>query len=190
MTLTFWCKNNFFTQHCGWWWPWMTFQSRLQCCLQNEQNYTFLIALFRTELENRNYDVFSCLPISNLTFSKQNMRLNVDTLNILFCLAIPNFIFSFLLFILANGCRQLQNSNGSSIRWEGIIQVYLPPNFLLPFPPFQEWKTHIVSFLANCSTNSRFLADCDQGIWVLKKYVLNGGCCTFSVWKMCQLEKR
>ena len=41
----------------------------------------------------------------------------------------------------------------------GTIQFYLFPKSLLPL--HVEWKTRIVSFLANCSTNSRFFC----GLW-------------------------
>ena len=59
---------------------------------------------------------------------------------------------------LANGYRESQNCNGSSIRFASDNKGYIfSPQILLPFQLLQmEWKTHIVSFLANCSTNSGF----------------------------------
>ena len=85
------------------------------------------------------------------------------------------YIIIFLLFFphFFNGCAngshkrlQPQISKRSSIRWTRTIQVYLSRNcssssifsrFLLVFL----WKIHIVSFLANCSTNSRIVC----GLW-------------------------
>ena len=83
---------------------------------------------------------------------------------ILFYRAMLNFRFLFNYFWtigptdLANGYRQSQNFNGSSIRCAGTIQNYLFSGHFVSFPTFSRWRgKYIVRFLDICSTNSRIV---------------------------------
>ena len=98
-----------------------------------------------------------CYSISGLLFYGWFVKANTIPFTM------RNIILFFTFFFwsvgpmdLVSGYRQTQNSNGPSVWWaEDNTSLSFSPKFCLLFQV--EFKTHIVSFLENCLTNSRIV---------------------------------